>query len=196
MNPKFKDIANKYEITEEAGKQILGGLKIENIDKNPSPLQLEGFELVCDLVKEGVDLVSAVAQVEESWAKSETEGKAASSSDNGNGQVKTSSTVSAEFNNIDIDSIIDRQVEETAKHILASLPKVSEAEYDRFRESYVKKLRQVIASRLLQGNFSQNFAKYVNAKVEEHRQGKLKYIESIQTPLVSSPENSALPPGK
>ncbi|MDJ0637069.1 MAG: hypothetical protein QNJ34_28090 [Xenococcaceae cyanobacterium MO_188.B29] len=83
-----------------------------------------------------------------------------------------------------------------AKHILASLPKVNEAEYDRFSESYVKKLRQLIASRLLQGDFSQNFAKYVDAQVEEHRQGKLKYIESIQAPLVSSPENLALPPEK
>ena len=208
MNKRFKEIATKYEMAEEISNQILAGLKIKNGNRTPSTLQLEGFESVCGLLKEGVDLASAIAQVEESWqqpfsevnleAETETKEKAPSwsSSPNKNGQVKTSETVSAEFNNINIDSIVERQVEEATNQALASLPQLSEAEYNRFKESFVKKFRQQLAKKLLRSNFSQNFAKYVNAQVEEHEQGKLKYIESIQTPLAYSPENSALPPGK
>ena len=207
MNKKYKDIAVGYEIPEEKGREILAGLKIENTNKNPSKLKLQGFESVCKLLKEGTDLEAAIAVVEESWKQSksevegtetETEEKApsSSSSPNKNGQVKTEETVSAEFNNINIDSIVDRQVEEATNQALASLPQLSEEEYNRFKESFIKKFRQRLAQKLLHSNFSQNFAKYVDGQVEEHRQGKLKYIESIQTPLASSPENSALPPGK
>ena len=208
MNKKYRDIATQYEIPEDISNQILAGLKIENGNKASSQIKLEGFESVCKLLKEGTDLEAAIAIVEESWqqpksevnpkAKTEMKEKApsSSSSPNKNGQVKTEETVSAEFNNINIDSIVDRQVEEATNQALASLPKLSEAEFNRFKESFVKKFRQQLAKKLLHSNFSQNFAKYVNAQVEEHEQGKLKYIESIQTPLVSSPENSALPPGK
>ena len=209
MNKRFKDIATQYEITEQISGEILAGLKIENVNKTPSTLHLQVFESVCSLLQEGNDLTSALAivQLEEpsqqsksevEGTKTETEKKApsSSSSPNKNGQVKTEETVSAELNNINIDSIIDRQVEEATNQALASLPQLSKEEYKRFQESYVKKFRQRLAQKLLHSNFSENFAKYVDAQVEEHRQGKLKYIESIQTPLVSSPENSALPPGK
>ncbi len=207
MNKKYRDIATQYEIPEDISNQILAGLKIENGNKASSQIKLEGFESVCKLLKEGTDLEAAIAVVEESWKQSksevegtetETEEKApsSSSSPNKNGQVKTEETVSAEFNNINIDSIVDRQVEEATNQALASLPQLSEEEYNRFKESFIKKFRQKLAQKLLHSNFSQNFAKYVDGQVEEHRQGKLKYIESIQTPLAYSPENSALPPGK
>ena len=208
MNKKYRDIATQYEIPEEISNQILAGLKIKNGNRTTSILQLEGFESVCKLLKEGTDLEAAIAIVEESWqqpksevnpkAQTETKEKApsSSSSPNKNGQVKTEETVSAEFNNINIDSIVDRQVEEATNQALASLPQLSEEEYNRFKESFIKKFRQKLAQKLLHSNFSQNFAKYVDGQVEEHRQGKLKYIESIQTPLAYSPENSALPPGK
>ncbi len=215
MNKKYRDIATQYEIPEEISNQILAGLKIKNGNRTPSTLQLEGFESVCKLLKEGTDLEAAIgfavsqseiAIVEESWqqsfsevnpeAETETKEKAPSSSSNVQGQVKTEETVSAEFNNINIDSIVERQVEEATNQALASLPQLSEEEYNRFKESFIKKFRQRLAQKLLHSNFSQNFAKYVDGQVEEHRQGKLKYIESIQTPLAYSPENSALPPGK
>ncbi len=210
MNKKFLEIATKYEVAEENVRAILQGMKIKSTRKTPDDEQLEGFESICLLLKEGANVEAAISVVvEEAKKKSESEvkevnpepeieaeGKAPSSSSNNNGRVKTEETVSTEFNNINIDSIVDRQVEEATNQALASLPQLSEEEYNRFKESFIKKFRQRLAQKLLHSNFSQNFAKYVDAQVEEHRQGKLKYIESIQTPLVSSPENSALPPGK
>ena len=206
MHKQFREIVTKYEIPEEKGVEILAGLKIE-IKKTPSKLKLLGFESVCSLLKEGRELAEAIALVEESWQqqsksevkpKAETKGKAdmSSSSAPKNGQVKTSETVSVDSNQIDLDSIVDRQVAQATEQALASLPQLSEEEYNRFKESFIKKFRQQLAKKLLHSNFAQNFAKYVDGQVEEHKQGKLKYIESIQTPLVYSPENSALPPGK
>ena len=77
MHKKFRDLASQYEITEETSKQILAELKIKKLDKNPSQLQLQGFKLVCNLVKEGTDLVEAVARVEESWQQCENQGQIA-----------------------------------------------------------------------------------------------------------------------
>ncbi len=206
MHKKFKDIATKYEIAEETSKQILAGLKIENIDKNPSPLQLESFELVCSLLKEGVDLASAIARVEESWRQSEKEGRIAEienegevvssppNSANTNGQVKTNQ--SQAFNPSSIDSIIEQQAQQAVEKALASLPNIGKDEYDRIKETFVLKFREHFIKKLLGSNFQEDFASYVDNQVEEHKQGKLKYIESLQAPLIFSPENLALPPEK
>ena len=194
MNKKFKDIATLYEINEETSQQILGGLKIEKSNKTPSQLQLQGFELVCSLLKEGTDLASAITRVEESWRQSENEGEVVNSSPNTNGQVKTNQ--SQAFNPSSIDSIIEQQAQQAVEKALVSLPNIGKDEYDRIKETFVLKFREHFIKKLLGSNFQQDFASYVDNQVEEHKQGKLKYIESLQAPLIFSPENLALPPEK
>ena len=76
------------------------------------------------------------------------------------------------------------------------MPNIGRDEYDRIKATFIAKFREHFLKKLLGSNFQQDFANYVDAQVEEHRQGKLKYIESLQAPLAFSQENLALPPEK
>ncbi len=206
MNKKYRDIATQYEIPEDISNQILAGLKIENGNKASSQIKLEGFESVCKLLKEGTDLEAAIAIVEESWQqpKSEVNPKAqtemkekapsSSSSPNKNGQVKTNGNQGV--NPSSIDSIIEQQAQQAVEQALVSLPNIGRDEYDRIKATFIAKFREHFIKKLLGSNFQQDFANYVDGQVEEHRQGKLKYIESLQAPLIFSQENLALPPEK
>ncbi len=103
MNKKFLEIATKYEVAEENVRAILQGMKIKSTRKTPDDEQLEGFESICLLLKEGANVEAAISVVvEEAKKKSESEvkevnpepeieaeGKAPSSSSNNNGRVKT-----------------------------------------------------------------------------------------------------------
>ena len=62
MNHALKEIAQKYEITEEQIAEILVGIGVKNID-NPGKRQLEGLEEVCVLIKEGKSQEEAIAIV-------------------------------------------------------------------------------------------------------------------------------------
>ncbi len=206
MNKKFKDIATKYEISEEKGVKILAGLKIENGNKASSKIYLEGFESVCSLLKEGTDLEAAIAIVEESWqqhksevnpkAQTETKEKAPSSSSSSNVQGQVEMKGNQGVNPSSIDSIIEQQAQQAVEQALVSLPNIGRDEYDRIKATFIAKFREHFIKKLLGSNFQQDFANYVDGQVEEHRQGKLKYIESLQAPLIFSQENLALPPEK
>ncbi|MDJ0575416.1 MAG: hypothetical protein QNJ65_09665 [Xenococcaceae cyanobacterium MO_234.B1] len=202
MNQKFRDIVAKYELTEEIGTKVLAELKIGNPNKNPSKIQLQGFESVCNLLKQGVEFNSAISQVIESALKQslsessqETdthlpEESPMPSSD----PVKVTQPQAVELKNI--DSIIEQQAEKAAAQALSSLPNLGQAEYDRIKESFILKFREHFIKKLLGSNFQQDFGKYIDAQVARHEQGKLRYIESLQTSLVSEPETSGLLPGK
>ncbi len=91
-----------------------------------------------------------------------------------------------------IDSIIEQQAEKAAEQALSSLPNLGQAEYSRVKESFILKFREHFIKKLLGSNFQQDFGKYIDAQVEEHQQGKLRHIESLQTSLASDPETSGL----
>lgn len=64
MNSKLKNIASKYSINHDEIPYILDGLKVKD-DKKLDDKQLEGFENVCRLLKQGQTLDQAIAQVVE-----------------------------------------------------------------------------------------------------------------------------------
>ncbi len=64
MNSKLKNITSKYSIDHNEIPYILDGLKVKD-DKKLDGQQLEGFENVCRLLKEGQTLDQAIAQVVE-----------------------------------------------------------------------------------------------------------------------------------
>ncbi|MDJ0574371.1 MAG: hypothetical protein QNJ65_04300 [Xenococcaceae cyanobacterium MO_234.B1] len=202
MNQKFRDIATLYEITEEIGAKVLAELKIENPNKNPSKIQLQGFESVCNLLKQGIEFNSALSQViesalhkSESESSQETDTHLPENSPKSHSEpVKVTQTQAVELKNI--DSIIEQQAEKAAAQALSSLPNLGQAEYSRIKDSFILKFREHFIKKLLGSNFQQDFGKYIDAQVEEHQQGKLRYIESLQTSLVSEPETSGLLPGK
>lgn len=190
MNKKFTDIAALHGITEELANSILEGLRIEDIEKNPSQFQLEGFESVCNLVKDGTDLPAAINIVEESQKQSEIEIDRETSTKN------VSSPSDSQIWESDLDRVIEQKVEKAAEEVLQSLHKIAQNEYECFQETFILRLRKHIAKKISGNNFQRTFAEFVDAKVEENEMGKLKYIESLRTLEDSSPEISALPPEK
>lgn len=64
MNTKLKNIASKYSINHDEIPYILDGLNVKD-DKKLDDKQLEGFENVCRLLKQGQTLDQAIAQVVE-----------------------------------------------------------------------------------------------------------------------------------
>ncbi len=202
MNQKFRDIVAKYELTEEISVKILAELKIENPNKNPSKIRLQAFESVCNLLQQGMTLEQATAEVVESAThQSETESlqqlqtpEPEETPQSHSEPVPVTEAKAIELK--DIDSIIEQQALQAAEQALSSLPNLGQAEYDRVKESFILKFREHFIKKLLGSNFQQDFGKYIDAQVEEHEQGKLRYIESLQTSLVSEPETSGLLPGK
>lgn len=52
MNEALFEIASRYDVAEDRISEILTGMKLKNPEK-PTKRQLEGFEKVCTLLKEG-----------------------------------------------------------------------------------------------------------------------------------------------
>ena len=202
MNQKFRDIVAKYELTEEISVKVLAELKIENPNKNPSKIRLQAFESVCNLLQQGIEFNSAISQVVESAThQSETESlqqlqtiDAEETPQSHSEPVQVTQAQAIELKNI--DSIIEQQALQAAEQALSSLPNLGQAEYDRVKESFILKFREHFIKKLLGSNFQQDFGKYIDAQVARHEQGKLRYIESLQTSSASEPETSGLLPGK
>jgi len=102
MNNALNEIAAKYEVSEEKIPEILAGMKVKDAQK-PSKAQLDGFEKVCTLLKEGKPMDQALATILEE-AKSDKMQK--DTQNNGNGSHPQMQSPQAENSEAKLDDFI------------------------------------------------------------------------------------------
>lgn len=181
MNNALKDIATKYEISEEKMLEILAGMKVKNAEK-PSKPQIEGFEKVCILLEEGKPMDEALATILDEAKNGKTR---EFQIDEENSQP--TDTPKAE----ELDNFILRQAEYAADATLVSFPQIANEEQHRLKELFVQRYRQRIAQQLQDPKFRQHF----QAAIEGQGVGKLNLLSSttsnIALPSSSSSSNSS-----
>lgn len=175
MNKKYKDIANQYEISEEQSHEILAGLKIDNISKNPSKLKLQAFESVCKLLKEGKDLGGAISQVEE--------------------EVKQLGKETDRTDEI-LDTVTSEAATQAVDAIYESTMNTAQSIYHQVNQTIKTKIVVGIAQKFLQKDFQSKFSDFVNLDIERNQQGKLTAIEDLESLIAGNSEQSVLPPGQ
>lgn len=198
MNKKFRDIADKYGITQEIGQDILARIKIENPTKNPSKAQLEGFESVCQSLKKGVELEKAIASClaenevstvvkENQQEEAGTEKPEGVKMSQANRQKKTevNGHQAIPQENPDMDSVTTEVGKQIARAMYQNVPGIAQTKFLEMKGKLETSIEKFFVADVLGGDFQKNFEEFVNADVEEFKQGKLNPQKN----------NSALPPG-
>lgn len=169
MNDNLKEIAQKYEVSEEQISEILTGMNVKKLD-NPGKRQLEGLEQVCGLLKEGKSQDEAIAIVTDE-AKSKVE--------------ESEEAFAVE----DLDNFIIQQAERAAESTLHSLPQIAIEEQYRLKALFVQRYRERLAQQLQDPGFRQQF----QAAIEGQELGKsnlLNATSNIALPSSSSSSSS------
>ncbi len=202
MNKKFRDIATLYELSPELSEAILVGIKIENPTKNPSKVQLEAFDRVCQLLKKGISQQEAIAKilaenkvspVVKENAPSQTvtekpkEEKVNQDSVNKqtNKQTESQGSQAQAHENPSMDSITTEIAKEVAHAMYENVPGIAQTKFLEMKGKLETGIEKFFVKDVLGGDFKKNFENFVNTDVENFKQGKLK----------SQKDNSALPPG-
>ena len=198
MNKKFRDIATKYEISTEVGQDILARIKIENPTKNPSKAQVEAFEIVCQLLKKGVEfdkaIASCLAENEVSTVVKENQQEEAGtekpegvrmSQSNGQKKTEVNGHQAMPQENPDMDSVTTEIGKQIARAMYENVPGIAQTKFLEMKEKLETSIEKFFVADVLDGDFQKNFEEFVNADVEEFKQGKLNPQKN----------NSALPPG-
>ncbi len=176
MNNVLKDIATRYEVSEEQMLEILARMKIKNAEK-PSKPQTEGFEKVCTLLKEGTPMDTAITAILD-------EAKNAKSGEpqiNGETSQAADTLEDEEFRNL-----VFREADRAADATLKSFPQIAFEERQRYKELFVQRYRQRIAQQLQDPDFRQHF----QAAIEGQDLGKLHLLNS-KTSNIALPSNSS-----
>jgi hypothetical protein len=173
MNEALKEIASRYEVAEDRISEILSQMKVKNPEK-PTKKQLEGFERVCTLLKEGKSIEEAT-EIVVSQAK--------------NGVQESRSDSLSLIEDDELDNFITEQALRAADATLSSLPQVAYDEYQQLKEAFVRKYRERIAERLNDPVFKEQFV----AAIEGRDMGKFKLSSSTHSTIAlpsSSSSNS------
>ncbi len=194
MNKKFRDIAEKYGITQEVGQDILLRIKIENPTKNPSKAQIEAFDHVCQSLQKGIPLDKAIAsclaenevylvvkeskKVEEPMQQSNSNGHVSHQSNGSHG-------ASTPEENLGMDDVTTEVAKEIAQAMYQNVPGIAQTKFLEMKGNLERGIEKFFVANVLGGDFKKNFEDFVNADVEEFKQGKLNPPKN----------NSALPPG-
>ncbi len=168
MNDALKEIARKYAVSEEKISQILAGMKVKDVQK-PSKPQLEGFEKVCTLLKEGKPMEQALATILDE-AKNGKPERAPQT----NGSAAHSKSPQTELSEVKLDEFILAQGDRAADVTLASLPDIAFEEQQRLKALFVQRYRQRIMERLQDPEYRQQFA----AAIEGEDMGKLALLNN------------------
>lgn len=176
MNNVLKDIATRYEISEEKMLDILARMKIKNAEK-PSKPQIEGFEKVCTLLKEGKPMEEAITAILDE-AKN---GKSNEPQINGEASQAADTLEDEELKNF-----VFREADRAADATLKSFPQIAFEERQRYKELFVQRYRQRIAQQLQDPEFRQHF----QAAIEGQDLGKLPLLNST-TSNIALPSNSS-----
>ena len=197
MNKKFRDIAEKYGITQEVGQDILLRIKIENPTKNPSKVQVEAFDHVCQSLQKGIELDKAITkclafgEIASCLAENELSKVAKESQkveepmqqSNSNGHVPHQASTPEE--NPSMDSVTTEVAKEIAQAMYQNVPGIAQTKFLEMKGNLERNIEKFFVANVLGGDFKKNFENFVNADVEEFKQGKLNPPKN----------NSALPPG-
>jgi hypothetical protein len=167
----LKEIANKYEITEENILEIVAGIKVKNPEK-PTKRQLEGFEQVCHFLKEGKPINEAIALVVEEAKNGSKEAIASSQLEDGQ-----------------LEKFIIEQATKAANETLLSLPQVKLEETQRIRNLFISAYRARIAECIQDPEYKRQFI----ALLEGQDAGKLNLLNStdLTIDLPSSSSSSS-----
>lgn len=176
MNNALKDIATRYEVSEEKMLEILGRMKVKNAEK-PSKPQIEGFEKVCILLKEGKSMDTAITAILDE-AKN---GKSGESEIDGEISQAADTLEDEELQNF-----VFREADRAADATLKSFPQIAFEERQRYKELFVQRYRQRIAQQLQNPEFRQHF----QAAIEGQDLGKLHLLNSM-TSNIALPSNSS-----
>jgi uncharacterized protein YoaH (UPF0181 family) len=171
MNEALKEIANRYEVAEDKISEILEKLPVKNPEK-PTKKQIQGFEKVCTLIKEGKSTEEAIEIV-------------VREAKNGTKELMPDSLIEDE----ELDNFIIEQAIRAADATISSLPQVAFDECQRLKESFVRKYRERIAERLNDPEFKQQFV----ATIEGKEMGKFIFSNSTHSTIAlpsSSSSNS------
>ncbi len=185
MNKKFRDIAEKYGITQEVGQDILVGIKIENPTKNPSKVQLEGFELVCQLLKKGISFEKAIASrlaenevskvVKESKKKTMPQEPMQQSNSNGHvpNQGNGSHGASTPEENLGMDDVTTEVAKEIAQAMYQNVPGIAQTKFLEMKGNLERGIEKFFVANLLGGDFNKNFEDFLKGDVGVLNEGKL-----------------------
>jgi len=170
MNNALNEIAAKYEVSEEKIPEILAGMKVKDAQK-PSKAQLDGFEKVCTLLKEGKPMDQALATILEE-AKSDKMQKDIQNNENASHPQMQSPQ--AENSEAKLDDFILTLANQAANATLTSFPNIALEEHLRLKALFVKRYRERIAEQLQSAEFRQQF----QAAMEGQELGKLPLLSS------------------
>jgi len=180
MNNALKEIAGKYEVSEESIPEILTGMKVKDVQK-PSKPQLEGFEKVCILLKEGKPMDQALATVLEA-AKNDRLQKDTQT----NGSTNPVQSPQTESSQVNLDEFIQSLANQAADSTFANLPNIAIEEHHRLKALFVQHYRQRMMERLQDPEFQQQF----QAAIEGQDLGKLKFLTGT-TSNIALPSSSS-----
>lgn len=183
MNNALKEIASKYSVSEEKIPEILAGMKIKDAQKPTRP-QLEGFEKVCTMLKEGQSMDQALATILES-AKNDLSQKDTQT----NPRANSSQSAQIENSEAKLEEFILSLANQSADATFATLPNIAFEEHHRLKALFVQRYRERIISRLQDPEFRQQF----QAAIEGQDMGKLSLMSSTTSNIAllsSSSSNS------
>lgn len=183
MNNALKEIACKYEVSEEEIPAILAGMKVKDAQK-PSKPQLEGFEKVCRMLKEGQPMDQALATILEEAKNDKTQ-----KDTQVNGSTNPSESLQTESSEAKLEEFILSLANQSADATFASLPNIALEEHHRLKALFVQQYRQRIMERLQDPEFRQQF----QAAIEGQDMGKLPLLNSTTSniALLSSSSSSS-----
>lgn len=179
MNNALKEIASKYSVSEEKIPEILAGMKIKDAQKPTKP-QLEGFEKVCTMLKEGQPMDQALATILES-AKNDSIQKDTQS----NARANPSQSPQTENSEAKLEEFILSLANQSADATFATLPNIAFEEHHRLKALFVQRYRERIMERLQDPEFRQQF----QAAIEGQDLGKLNLMSST-TSNIALPSSS------
>ncbi|GFE72211.1 hypothetical protein [Chroococcus sp. FPU101] len=164
MNEAIKEIANKYEIIEERISEILAGMKVKNPGK-PTKIQLEGFEKVCILIKEGKGVEEAIAIV------------VAEAKNNSN-----STQVETQLGEEGLEKLVLELADQAAETMLSSIANLALIpleQYQRIKALFISRYQAQIIEQLQNPQYRQQFL----ALMTGDNEGKLKLLSNTDSTL-------------
>jgi hypothetical protein len=164
MNEALKEIASRYEVASDRIPEILEKLPLKNPEK-PTKKQIQGFERVCSLIKEGKSIEEAV-EVVVGEAK--------------NGKFESGSELPLEDE--ELENFIVEQAKIAAASALSRLPQIAVEKRQQLEVKFAKAFEEEISRRLNDPTFKQQFI----ATIEGQDLGKLNLLSG-------TPSNIALP---
>ncbi|NJO94387.1 MAG: hypothetical protein HC820_08720 [Hydrococcus sp. RM1_1_31] len=162
MNETLKEIASRYEVAEDRIPEILEKLPVKNPEK-PTKKQIQGFEKVCTLIKEGKSTEEAI-DIVISEAKNGTK----------------ESSIDLLIEDEELDNFIIEQAIRAADAALSNLPKMALAERQRLTEIFIKNFRARVAQEVRKPEYYQQF----DVVIESDDVGKSKLLNGSTTNMV------------